>query len=167
MDAPKRPGSSNDKALRHNETSNIIHDIVRSTTGGLGERVKVVDPYDPNFAISYELFRDPMSCVDMLSGVLYAIATAAQGDNKPCQDLAGFNEQRTAVYMIYGRRKTESGNMLNYENVRRGLVLLAARMYGDPEGFVCGEVEFSFEFKEEVLGGGRIVLNDFPGAVAR
>ncbi|KAL8755010.1 MAG: hypothetical protein Q9199_003940 [Rusavskia elegans] len=163
LDMPPRGINPNNIKL-DNESVTTVTDIDTSNkiANELTTRTRIVDPKDPHFAMTYELKGESMTWVDFLSGVLYALASAAQGDDEACESMAGFNAQRTAVYMVNGIRPTKSMYMLTYENVRRGLLLLATRMYS---AGVCGEVEFSFEFLGDVLGGGRVVLNDFDGGV--
>ncbi|KAL8994987.1 MAG: hypothetical protein Q9169_005186 [Polycauliona sp. 2 TL-2023] len=135
------------------------NDVKNSTA--LSARRRIVDPKDPHFAITYEITGESMTWVDFLSGILFAIATAAQYDDEVCEGthcIAGINAQRTAVYIINGIRSTRSIYILSFENVRRGLVLLATRMYS---AGVCGEVEVGFEMDGDVYGGGRIMLNDY------
>lgn len=165
LDIPRRGIDPNNIKL-DNETVTTVgdNDTSKKNANELTTRTRIVDPKDPHFAITYELKGESMTWVDFLSGVLYALASAAQGDDETCESMAGFNAQRTAVYMINGIRPTKSMYILTYENVRRGLLLLATRMYS---AGVCGEVEFSFEFLGDVLGGGRVVLNDFDGGVVR
>lgn len=134
------------------------------TTSSLANTDRVIDPEDPNFAIAYATKGEKMPCVDLLSAALYAMATAAQGENNEfCQDLAGFNGQSTVVYRVHGIRPTESMHLLVYEQVRRGLVLLIPRLYGEA---MCGEVQFTFEWGGDVLGGGSFELNEFAGVAA-
>ena len=120
---------------------------------------KITDPGDSDYAIMYERKAVPMSPVNFLSTVLYAMATAAQGGNEEhCGDLAGFNEKRSTVFRVHGIRPTMSRNRLTYEKVRRGLRLLTAAMYD--EGAI-GEVHFQILYQEELLGGGSIELSDY------
>ncbi|KAI4259578.1 MAG: hypothetical protein L6R42_004506 [Xanthoria sp. 1 TBL-2021] len=162
LDIPRHGAGQNTIKLDNGTVTTVVDNDTGNKTVQLTVRTRIVDPKDPHFAISYELKGESMTWVDFLSGVLYALASAAQGDDEVCESMAGFNAQRTAVYMINGIRPTKSMYVLTYENVRRGLLLLATRLYG---AGVCGEVEFSFEFLGDVLGGGRVVLNDFDGVV--
>ncbi|KAL8708746.1 MAG: hypothetical protein Q9220_006388 [cf. Caloplaca sp. 1 TL-2023] len=126
---------------------------------------RAVDPQDPDFAVAYQRIGDPLSCVEILSASLYAMATAAQGDgDNYCSMLGGFNEQRTVVWRILGRRPTVSGYLLSYDSVRTGLMILSAQLYRT--GF-SGEVGFQFEYKGDNLGGGSITLSDFTTSTAR
>ncbi|KAL8919738.1 MAG: hypothetical protein Q9208_006604 [Pyrenodesmia sp. 3 TL-2023] len=113
---------------------------------------RFIDPDDQDFAIIYEVKHTRISCVGLLGAALYAMATAAQGENDEfCQDLAGFNQQSTVMYRVNGRRPTASMHLLSYGQVRRGLTLLIPRMYG--EG-TCAEVHIKFEYGGEILGAG-------------
>ncbi|KAL8746023.1 MAG: hypothetical protein Q9184_007800, partial [Pyrenodesmia sp. 2 TL-2023] len=126
---------------------------------------RVIDPKDEDFAIVYEIKGTRMLCVDLLSAALYAMATAAQGDNGEfCQDLAGFNQQSTVVYRVNGKQPTESMHLLSYGQVRRGLVLLIPKMYG--EG-TCGEVKFTFEYGGDILGAGSFELSGLARVAAQ
>lgn len=132
---------------------------------GLNFQRKVVDPADSDFTILYERRGDAMSFVDFLSTILYAMATAAQASNtEHCTDLAGFNQKRTVVYRINGRRATDWGLPLTYESVRRGLQLLSAAIYDEA---ASGEVWFQFLYRGDVLGRGNIELSDFAESTAR
>ena len=120
---------------------------------------RIVDPEDHDFVIFYQRKGDPMGPSDFLSAVLYAVATAAQASNDEyCRDLGGFNEKRTVVYRIRGKRSRDSRYQLEYRDVRRGLMLLSAAVYQDG---ALGETDFGFQYQGEDLGGGRIELSDF------
>ena len=120
---------------------------------------KIVDPADSDFAIVYERRGDAMSFVDFLGTILYAMATAAQASNtEQCRDLAGFNQKRSVVYRINGRRTTDRSLPLTYESVRRGLQLLSTAVYAEA---APGEIWFQFLHHEDVLGIGNIDLSDF------
>ncbi|KAL8827152.1 MAG: hypothetical protein Q9170_007130 [Blastenia crenularia] len=126
---------------------------------------RIIDPTDSAFTIKYDVNGEPMSCVDLLSTTLYAVATAAQGgSDEYCQDLAGFNEKRSVVFQILGIRPTVSMQLLGYGLARRGLNLLARKLYHEN---ACGEVKFSFYYHGDVLGGGSIRLSDFAGTTTR
>ena len=126
---------------------------------------KIVDPEDPDFEIFYERKGDTMRYEDFLSTILYAMATAAQGDNnRYCRDLGGFNAKRTALYRIQGKRTTESRRLLTYGMVRRGMSLVATGIY---EEDAFGEIELGFSYGGEILGYGRIEWSDFPDSSAR
>ena len=106
-----------------------------------------------------------MAPSDFLSAVLYAVATAAQASNDEyCRDLGGFNEKRTVVYRIRGKRSRDSRYQLEYEDVRKGLVLLSAAVHQDG---ALGETNFEFQYRGEDLGSGRIELSDFTDSTAR
>ncbi|KAL9596230.1 MAG: hypothetical protein Q9219_005941 [cf. Caloplaca sp. 3 TL-2023] len=131
----------------------------------LTARRTIIDPDYDDFTITYEVTGDPMTCIDVLSTILYAVATAAQGaSNQFCRDLGGYNEKRSAVYQIHGIRHTQSMHLLGYGMVRSGLSLLGPKLY---DTNACGEVEFSFLYQGDVLGGGLIRLSDFAADVAR
>ena len=154
-----RSGAPNDTAAMHNTSQRIAQ--ARSPNF----QRKIVDPADSDFAILYERKGDVMSFVDFLSAVLYAVATAAQASNTEyCRDLAGFNEKRSVVYRINGRRTTDWSHHLTYELVRRGLQLLSTAMYDEA---ASGEVRFQFLYQGDVLGAGNIDLSDFDGSKAR
>lgn len=124
-----------------------------------------MDPSDPDFTIEYELEGDPLTCVDVLGSILYAIATAAQGANKEyCRDLGGLNEQRTAVYQIQGLRPTASMHLLSYEMVKTGLSLLAPKLYDQGP---CKEVQFSFLYRGDKLGVGSISVSYVAASTAK
>lgn len=126
---------------------------------------RIVDPQDPDSAILYERKGKVMSSVDFLSTVLYAVATAAQDDNgEYCEDLAGFNEQRSVVYRIRGLEHTVSGYLLTYGIVRTGLKLLSKAVYRER---TSGEMHISFEYRGDVLGHGHIDLSDFAHGTER
>ena len=125
---------------------------------------KIVDPADSDFAILYERKGDMMSFVDFMSTVLYAMATAAQASSTdPCRDIAGFNQKRSVVYRIHGKRTTDWSHPLTYQFVRRGLRLLSRAIYDEGDS---GEVWFQFLFQGDVLGSGNIVLSDFARSTA-
>lgn len=141
----------------------IPGNVPSSKPQSLSARQRIVDPKDKNFVIKYERHGDAMSCVDFLSTALFAMATAAQGRNDEfCEDLAGFNEQRTGMYQLHGL--DEARPRLTYENVRRAMLLLPARLFRDQ---ACGEVNYSFEYGGSVIGGGFIRLNDYGRSEAR
>ena len=126
---------------------------------------RIVDPEDHEFVIFYQRNGDPMGPSEFLSAVLYAVATAAQASNDEyCRDLSGFNEKRTVVYRIHGRRSRDSRYQLEYRDVRRGLMLLSAAVYQDG---ALGETDFGFQYQGEDLGGGRVELSDFTDSTAR
>lgn len=126
---------------------------------------RIVDPGDHDFIIFYHSRGDSLSATDFLSAVLYAVATAAQASNDQyCRDLGGLNEKRTVVYRIHGRRSTDMRYELNYEDVRRGLMLLSAAVY---QAGALGEMDFRFQYAGEDLGGGRIDRSDFTDSTAR
>ena len=130
----------------------------------LGFERKIVDPADSDFAILYERKGDMMSFVDFMSTILYAMATAAQASSSGhCRDLAGFNQKRSVVYRISGRRITDWTHPLTYELVRRGLRLLSKAIYDERNS---GEVWFQFLFQGDVLGSGNIDLSDFTRSIA-
>ncbi|KAI4265558.1 MAG: hypothetical protein L6R38_009327, partial [Xanthoria sp. 2 TBL-2021] len=117
LDIPRRGIDPNTIKLDNETVTAVVgNNTSNKNAQGLTTRTRIVDPKDPHFAITYELKGDSMTWVDFLSGVLYAMASAAQGDDETCESMAGFNAQRTAMYMINGIRPTKSMYMLTYEN---------------------------------------------------
>lgn len=151
--------SSMDVVVTKDDTANDTQ------SQNLTATTRIVDPKDADFAIEYEVKGDAMSCIDLLSAALWAMATAAQaGNDEYCQDLGGFNEKQNVVYRIHGKRPTVSGYILTYRDVRRGLFLLPQRLYGER---ACGEVQFDFEYRGDILGSGSIDLSDFSASTSR
>ncbi|KAL8896078.1 MAG: hypothetical protein Q9207_007885, partial [Kuettlingeria erythrocarpa] len=148
-----------------NTTSKVDTTTEMREAGTLANTNRIIDPEDSNFAIAYKTKGEKIPCVDLLSAALYAMATAAQGKNDEfCEDLAGFNGQSTVVYRVHGKRPTQSMHLLAYEQVRRGLVLLVPTLYGEGK---CEEVQFTFEFGGDVLGGGSFELSGSVGVAAQ
>ena len=126
---------------------------------------KIVDPKDHDFVILYTLRGDAISPVKFLGTVLYAMANAAQADSaKRCEDFAGFDEKHSMVYRIRGIRTIESRYELTYEDVRKGLKLLASAVYD--EGLM-EDVYFEFRYEGELLGSGQIERSDFADSMVR
>lgn len=117
------------------------------------------DPKDHDFVIEYQTKDQRLLCVDFLSTVLYAIATAAQGsEDDYCRDLGGWNEKRTAIYRIHGLPPGPSTTTLTYGIVRRGLSLLSSTLYDQRS---CErEVTWRFSYRERVVGYGSISASD-------
>ncbi|KAL9023216.1 MAG: hypothetical protein Q9196_007333, partial [Gyalolechia fulgens] len=143
----------------------------RGSSGNITERAdptatrRIPDPKDPDLVIVYQVKGEPLTCVQVFSTILYAVATAAQGPNDEfCQDLAGFNEERSVVFQIHGLEETASRNLLYYETVRRGLVLLADRL---STRATCGELKFRYEYRGELLGSATIQLSDYARGTER
>lgn len=160
-------GTTNDKGK---EVENFVAMKSKNATSGeypaqiiLGTPKKIIDPQDHNFAIIYTRKGDPISPAKFLTTVLYAMATAAQADNDQyCRDFAGFNDKQSMMYRIRGIRTRESRYGFTYEDVRKGLNLLASAVYD--EGIV-GEVFFEFRYQRELLGSGSIRKSDFGDGV--
>ncbi|KAL8719755.1 MAG: hypothetical protein Q9225_003271 [Loekoesia sp. 1 TL-2023] len=131
----------------------------------LTARRRIVDPSDSDFAIEYEANGDPLTCIDLLSSILYAIATAAQGSNEEfCRDLGGLNEKRSTVYQIQGLRPTASMHLLSYEMVKKGLSLLAPELCDQS---INKEVQFSFLYRGDKLGVGAISVSYVAASTAK
>ncbi|KAL9018652.1 MAG: hypothetical protein Q9185_004063 [Variospora sp. 1 TL-2023] len=163
MDNRPGPREVGDPLKNDTVPATISGNATSSEPQSLSARRRIVDPRDANFVITYERHGDAMSCIDFLSTALYAMATAAQGRNDEfCEDLAGFNEQRTGMYQLHG--VDEARPRLTYENVRRAMLLLPARLFRDQ---AYGEVKYSFEYGGSVIGGGFIRLNDYGRSEAR
>ena len=159
---PGPPGRSD--SLREDTTPKKLT-LDNEQSKGLTARRKIVDPTDPDFAIFVERKGYAMPYDEFLSTILYAMATAAQGQNQEyCQDLAGFNEQGSVTYRIHGKPTTESRHLLSYEMVRTGLKMVATAIH-DQNAF--GEVELGFSYGGEILGYGRIEFSDFAASTAR
>ncbi|KAL8711019.1 MAG: hypothetical protein Q9220_004399 [cf. Caloplaca sp. 1 TL-2023] len=148
------------RALQPSQTNGLLTKIAAVNDTKIDElnaaTSMIVDPQDSSFAVTYEVETSALTCVDLLSTILYAIATAAQGESDEfCQHLGGLNEKQSAFFQINGRRPTPSMHLLNYYAVMRGLSMLAPTLY---DKGTCGEMHFSFLYNGDVLGGGVIEL---------
>lgn len=124
---------------------------VETQLPGLSAGKRSLDPKDHHFVVEYETIYRRLSCVDLLSKILYAIATAVQGsEDDHCKDLGDSNEKRSATYRIHGLQSIASTRFLSYGIVRRVLSLLLSKLYD--ERSYGREVAWNLIYRGEVTG---------------